>query len=164
MLSLVYNDSKVNTKINQRLTPRISCNISLKQSDITSAIFIISINDLCMKLKQKCTNGIYYDIELHPNIPCLMYADDVANCAGTVVNLQKQLNVIDEFCNETNISVNLKNSEIVVFRNGGPQRGNQRWLYRGEIINVTSVYKYMGLLFTQKLSWSLAKKKLSFLA
>ena len=43
-----------------------------------------------------------------PHILCLMYADDVANCADTVVNFQKQLNVIDEFCIETNISVNLK--------------------------------------------------------
>ena len=58
-----------------------------------------------MKLKQKCTDGIYYDIKLHPNILCLMYKDDVANFADTVVNLQKQLNVIDEFCNETNMSV-----------------------------------------------------------
>ena len=53
-------------------------------------------------------------------------------------------------------------SEIVVSRNGGPLRGYERWLYRSEIIDVTSVYEYMGPLFTPKLSWSLAEKKLSF--
>ena len=43
-----------------------------------------------MKLKQKCTNGIYIS-NYNPNILCLMYADNVANCADTctVVNFQK---------------------------------------------------------------------------
>lgn len=57
--------------------------------------------------------------------------------------------------------VNLKKSEIIVFRNGGPLRKYERWVYRGEHIKVTSTYKFMGLLFTPKLSWHSATTKLA---
>ena len=59
------------------------------------------------------------------------------------------------------MSVNQKKTEIIVFRNGGPLRAYERWFYNGSPVNVTSVYKYMGLLFTPKLRWTKAKVKLA---
>ena len=47
-------------------------------------------------------------------------------------------------------------TEITVFRNGGPLRRYEIWSYRGTQINVTSQYKYMGILLTSSLSWSSA--------
>ena len=49
-----------------------------------------------------------------------MFADDVANCAETVAQLQQQLNVIDIFCKNTGMEINLAKTQIIVFRNGGP--------------------------------------------
>ena len=57
--------------------------------------------------------------------------------------------------------VNLKKTEIIVFRNGGPLRHYERWKLNGNVINVTSLYKYMGILFTPKLAWTPAKEKLA---
>ena len=59
------------------------------------------------------------------------------------------------------MEINLKKTEIIVFRNGGPLRHYEHWSYNGFNINVTSMYKYMGLLFTPKLSWTAAKTKLA---
>jgi hypothetical protein len=52
-------------------------------------------------------------------------------------------------------------TEIIAFRNGGPLRSYEKWLYNGSSVNVTSMYKYMGLLFTPKCSWREAKTKLA---
>ena len=90
-----------------------------------------------------------------------MYADDVANCAETRVRLQRQINLIGEFCNIKEMKVNLNKTEIIVFRNGGPLRNYERWNLEGTPIRTTSEYKYMGLIFTPKLSWSKAKRKLA---
>ena len=57
--------------------------------------------------------------------------------------------------------VNLKKTEIIVFRNGGPLRHYERWKLNVNVINVTSLYKYMGIVFTPKLSWTPAKEKLA---
>ena len=37
----------------------------------------------------------------------------------------------------------------------------KKWLYNDNPVNVTSMYKYMGLLFTPKLSWTKSKTKLA---
>jgi hypothetical protein len=44
-----------------------------------------------------------------------MFADDVANCAETVSKLQQQLNVIDTFCYNTGMEINLDKTEVIVF-------------------------------------------------
>jgi hypothetical protein len=58
-------------------------------------------------LRDKCNSGILITQEIH-DIVCLMFADDVASCAETAVKLQQQLNVVDEFCKNTGMEVNLK--------------------------------------------------------
>jgi len=54
-----------------------------------------------------------------------------------------------------------KKTEIIVFRNGGPLRNYEKWFYGGNPVSTTSIYKYMGILFTSVLSWSSAKSKLA---
>ena len=49
-----------------------------------------------------------------------MFADDVANCAETAIKLQQQINIVDQFCTDTGMEINLDKTEITVFRNGGP--------------------------------------------
>ncbi len=94
----------------------------------------------------------------------ILFADDVASCSETAIELQRQLNSISDFCRISGMTVNEKKTEIIVFRNGGPLRSYENWFYNGNHVNVTSVYKYMGLLFTPNLSWSKAKAKLAMQA
>ena len=139
----------------------IHCNIGTRQGDLSSPkIFSLYINDLETHLKRHCNKGIFITNDV-PDVFCLMFADDVACCADTVVNLQRQLNSISTFCEETGMTVNLNKSEIIVFRNGGPLRNSERWTYNGKTVKVTNMYKYLGLLFTPKLSWSRSKNKLA---
>ena len=92
---------------------------------------------------------------------CLMFTDDIANCADTWIRLQKQLNIISEFCQLTKMTVNLNKTEIIVFRNGGPLRSYESWTFNGIPVKTTSEYKYLGFIFTPKLSWSKAKRKVA---
>ena len=52
----------------------------------------------------------------------------------------------------------------MVFRTGGILRNSERWLYRGEEIEVVQFYKYLGTYFTAKLSWTKTKETLAFQA
>lgn len=166
ILSKMYANIKSCVKLSsvKQTTEYFHCNVGTRQGDISSpVIFSIFINDLCSLLREKCGSGIFIDNTI-PDILCLLFADDVANCAETVVKLQQQLNVIDQFCNETGMEVNLNKTEIIVFRNGGPLKRNERWYFRGNPVQTTSVYKYMGLLCTPSLSWHAAQEKLAMQA
>ena len=47
-------------------------------------------------LKSECENGVFISDEIE-DILALMFADDVASFADTVVRLQRQINFINEF-------------------------------------------------------------------
>ena len=110
-------------------------------------------------LREKYPDGIFITGDVR-DLFCLMFAADIANCAETRIRLQRQLDLLFEFCQATNMTVNLNKSEIIVFRNGGPLRNYESWHFNGIPVRTTSEYKYLGLIFTPKLSWSKAKRKL----
>lgn len=50
---------------------------------------------------------------------------------------------------------------MMVFRKGGIIKQNERWTFMGQPIEVVSFYKYLGIVFTSKLRWTLARKTLA---
>ena len=146
ILVSMYSDIRGNVRVNNAVSSRISCNIGTRQGDVTSTIlFNLYINELCTFLRQKGHRGIFVTENI-PEIICLLFADDVANCSETAINLQLQLDSISEFCNNTGMSINHSKTEIMVFRNAGPLRNYERWTYNNNPVHVTALYKYMGLL------------------
>ena len=165
VLVSMYSNMSSRIRIdNNKLTKALTCNVGSKQGDVTSTIiFNLYINELSRLLRERNHRGIFITDEI-PDILCVLFADDVANCSDTVIELQRQLNSIYDFCLEYGMKVNERKTEIIVFRNGGPLRANEHWLLNGNAVNVTSVYKYMGIVFTPKLSWTKAKEKLALQA
>ena len=134
------------------------CNVGTRQGDVSSPlIFALFLNDLCTLLREQCDDVIFITTDLD-NIFCLMYADDIANCAETRVSLQGQVKIFGEFCDSRDMKVNLNKPEIIVFRHLGPLLEYERWNLNGRPIRTTSKYKYRGLIFTFNLSWSKAKR------
>ena len=43
-----------------------------------------------------------------------------------LIHLQTRLNIIDDFCKETGMNINLETTEVIVFRNGGPVRDSDK--------------------------------------
>ena len=76
-----------------------------------------------------------------PEILTFMYADDVASCADTTIKLQNQINTVFEFCTNTGMDLNLDKTEIIVLRNRGYLRNYEKWTYRSNKIQTTSMYK-----------------------
>ena len=85
-----------------------------------------------------------------------MYADDIANCSETKVRLQRQINLIAEFCDTREMRVNLNKTEIIVFLNGGLLREYERWNLNGTAIRTTSEYKFYAKIILVE-----AKRKLA---
>ena len=85
----------------------------------------------------------------------------MANIADTVHQLQKQINILECFCESYGMSVNLRKTKVVVFRRGGCLRKCEKWFYKGEQIECVNVYKYLGLLISCSLKWNKATEQLA---
>ena len=57
--------------------------------------------------------------------------------------------------------VNLCKTKIVVFRRGCKLKRSEKWYFNGKKMDVVSSYKYLGIIFSTKLKWTLAKKTLA---
>ena len=80
-------------KIGTFIHPR-KCRNAMKctrQGDVSSPLlFTLFINDLCTLLREKCPDGIFITGDV-PDLFCLMFADDIANCAETRIKvIEKQ--------------------------------------------------------------------------
>jgi len=61
--------------------------------------------------------GLFINESL-PNLPMLLYADDVAMVDDTTDRLQCQLIIMSKFCSKYGLSINMSKTNIIIFRNG----------------------------------------------
>ena len=54
------------------------------------------------------------------------------------------------------LTVNLDKSKVVVFRKGGFLGAREKWIFNGNKLEVVNSYKYLGLTFSTRLSFSAA--------
>ena len=161
ILLSMYQKLKSCVRKNQTFTEFFDCNIGTRQGcKLSPILFSLFINDIVQELRNNCPHGIFVSQNI-PEIFVLLYADDIANCADTVRNLQIQLNIVELFCLNTGMVVNIGKTKIIVFRNGGFLSSNEKWYYQSQQIEVVSFYKYMGILFTPKLVWTKTKENLA---
>ena len=136
------------------LTQSINCTMGVKQGDICSPVlFSIFINELTREVILKGKHGVSLSQELF-ELFILLLADDVVLLSETIVGLQNQLNCLQRTANSLSLVVNLEKSNIVVFRKGGYLGRNERWFYQGVVMPVVNIYKYLGIYFTTRLSFT----------
>ena len=87
-------------------------------------MFNIFINDLIDDIKS-LNIGIDIDGE---NIAILLYADEVVLMAENTEDIQKLINVLDIWCNNNCLKVNLSKSNVMHFRNPSVDRSNYQFI------------------------------------
>ena len=106
---------------------------------ISPVLFIMYVNELAQMLRDMCP-GLYVS-EQYPSVHILMYADDLTLVNDTVGRVQNELNVLNQFCQNYGMTMNLKKSKVIAFRNGGYLRQNERFYYGGQLLNILQVFR-----------------------
>ena len=91
----------------------------------------------------------------------LLYADDIAIIGDKIGFVQKTLDELSVFCRKWGLKVNLSKTKLLVYRNGGIVKDNEKCYFNGEIVEHASYYKYLGIVFSTRLSWMPAQSTLS---
>ncbi|KAK6177674.1 hypothetical protein SNE40_015729 [Patella caerulea] len=119
MLQSIYSNVKSKVRCNGHVTGEFLCQSEVKQGCTPSPfLFGLFINELALKLKLECKNGIFVDQSIE-DIFSLLFTDDLSLVADSIGNLQDRLNLLENYYKQWNVSVNLERSNIVVFKYGG---------------------------------------------
>lgn len=95
-------------------------------------MYAMYVNDF-IELNYKGCRGIQVTDEF---VNVLLYADNIVICADrlSVGDLQKQLDVLEEYCKKWGMIENLAKSKIVVvFRRGGIIKETEKWSYNNQL-------------------------------
>ena len=114
----MYKKLKSCVRANHSVTEFFDYNVGTRQGcKLSTILFSLFIIDIVQELRNNSQNGIFISQNI-PEIFVLLYADDIANCANTIRNLQMQLNIVELFCKNTGMVVNINKTKTIVFRNG----------------------------------------------
>ena len=105
-----------------------------------------------------------HGIQLHPDIIQLfiiLFADDVALLSFSVKGLQHQLDLLKRNAEVLDLSVNLDKSSVMIFRNGGKEMeaSKEKWFFNDNKLKVVNAYKYLGVWFINRFSFTLTINK-----
>lgn len=87
------------------------------------------------------------------DVGALLYADDVVLIADSAEELQGLIDTVDAFCRKWKMSMNMKKSEVMVVRGSMEPLPDYAWVCRDQELKVVRKYKYLGIWFTDDLSW-----------
>ena len=151
-IQAVYKAVKASVKTNVHTTDSFDCPLGLRQGcSLSPVLFVLFINELYDLMTTNDVRGI----QLYPDLTeifLLMFADDIACISDTVSGLQKQLNILSNFCSNNRLKVNTQKTKVMVFKNGGSLSSREKWTYNEIILETVNGFSYVGVYFTNRLS------------
>lgn len=143
----VYANTKSMVWSGESFSEQFSTYSGVKQGCLMSPLlFSLYLNDLHDSLE----GGLFID---DINIRLLLYADDIVILADDIAVLQQMIDRLQQYCEMWSMEVNLRKSAIMVFRRGGVLSKNEKWIFKGNPIDIVSEYCYLGVLLTPRLSF-----------
>ncbi|KAL3683278.1 hypothetical protein R1sor_001300 [Riccia sorocarpa] len=128
-------------------SPTVESNLGVIQGcPLSPTLFGLIVDDLFWML-EGATAGVQLGTS---TVPALLFADDVAILATSEEELRFQITILEDFCKSRDMSVNLSKTRWMSI---GASPGTS-FLFQGRPIEQCYEYKYLGLEFSAKRSWS----------
>ncbi|RUM94525.1 MAG: hypothetical protein DSZ28_02740, partial [Thiothrix sp.] len=156
VLKSMYDCVSCCVRCSEGLSEYFECPNGVKQGcKCSPLLFSIVINAVALEIKDKGKHGVQL-IPNSPEIVALLFADDVALVSDTVIGLQNQLDNLTTAADRLGLIVNTQKSKVMIFRKGGHRAAHEKWSVGGVQLEVVKQYKYLGKVFSTKLSVSVS--------
>ena len=152
MLKAMYGKVQACVRWGQELSEFFVCPSGVKQGAVESPlIFSLYINTVADYVRRKGRHGVQM-VPGMKEVFLLLFADDVVLISTTPVGLQNQLDNLQLISKSLNLKVNTDKTKVMVFRRGGHLASGEKWFLEGTRLEIANQYRYLGFIFTTKLS------------
>ncbi|VDI27517.1 palmitoyltransferase ZDHHC13/17 [Mytilus galloprovincialis] len=165
-ISSLYIDTESCVCVNDHRTNWFQYSNGIRQGDnlspfiakgIVYRLFALFVNDLATEIKDLET-GIPCDNE---KISLLLYADDIVILTENENDMQRCLDVLYSWCQRWRLSVNCLKSNVMHFRKQRVPQSNFNFKIGPNSLQYVSQYKYLGIIFNDKMDFSIATETLA---
>ncbi|CAB0035830.1 unnamed protein product [Trichogramma brassicae] len=124
----LYTNAKMAVKKEHSKTSLMDISEGLLQGEVlSSTLFALFIADLEKYLREKGIRGI--TIQKNIDILLLVYADDISITLETLAMLKRTLAALESYCAINKLTVNVKKTNIIIFKKGRALRFVQRIIF-----------------------------------
>ena len=156
VIKCMYTNNEVCMKMNDKITEFFNSTVGVKQGDnLSSTLFNIYINDLPACFDNNCNPVQIGNSKVH----CLMYADDLVLLSESPLGLQRQLNILGEYCNAWKLEINIDKSKIIIFERN-KNNNNYTFNINSQLLEQVHAYKYLGVIINYKGEFTEGKQDL----
>lgn len=137
----MYNNSLAKIKLDKLLSPNLNINKGTEQGHpMSPELFKMYILDLSSRLS---VSGDFPCL-LDTIVNHLLWADDLVLLALNEQSLKYLLNILNDFCNDWELQVNLKKTKILAF---GSRKCTTEFKIGDNTIDYADRYCYLGIVF-----------------
>jgi hypothetical protein len=130
----------------------------MQGESLSTLLYSLYVNDMEVELiKQNCKS---HELRML-NLYLLMYADDMVLFSESMHELQKMIDLVNLYSNEYDLYINLSKTKIVIFRNRGSCKSEEKCFLNGNHIELCNEVMYLGILFYFNGNFLQTQKKLS---
>ena len=106
------------------------------------ALFALFLEDLELYLQDSNSCGLTL---IETCFIILLFADDMVILGNSKEDLQHSLDLLYAYCSKWGLEVNISKTKIIVFRKRGRVKGNEKWYYNHNEIEVVDNFNYLGV-------------------
>ena len=148
ILNDIYMGLSAQIRSGDSLYEKFASEIGLPQGCIFSPIaFILFAYDMGCCFSH---NGFEFGSTF---IRFLMYADDLVIVCKSADELQRAIDELTIYCNQNHLTINQKNSKIMIFGKGKIPK-HKEFTLEGQKLEEVNSYNYLGFRFTPQLAFS----------
>ena len=159
VLKSIYANVKSKVRLMNETSVDFECSLGVRQGECLSPfLFAMYLNDLEEEFHRMGADGI--DVHML-KLFILLYADDIVIFANSAEGLQRNLDILYNYCQRWKLTVNVAKTKIIVFRKGGQLPRNLNFVYDGLNIDIVEKFSYLGIVLTSGGSFSNCQTTLS---
>ena len=154
----LYDGYKCAVRVQGQVSDLFEVGLGVKQGcKLSPALFATYIDSLTNEISEN-NLGTKYGQE---TIGMLLYADDIVLIADDEEELQRELDILSQWCQKWQLSLNTDKSQILVFRNKNIPQPDINFTCGQSILSFTDTYKYLGLCLNYNLDWEYTVKQIA---